>query len=257
MSLQERRPSQKATEKLKVTAMRNEKTGRIVDIVSRDSDVTEVIPYRVTPEGQLHVFIHEGLPRGIVNAVPRNSKNLDGRLWSGHMVEAITVPSHIIHSVDQGMKVNTAKFAKDYLDLKPDGDGELEQGQSFYPAPDYIDEIIKTRYLRVREHHGAIEPKAVMDEVQGFTTFGRIRGTRRSGIETAFDAIAVGLIPNSRLELQIVSLFDKLKICTPSVEGARWCSRGIGPEATFQRPKQHIRVRSRERPSLPAKLKPQ
>jgi 2-polyprenyl-3-methyl-5-hydroxy-6-metoxy-1,4-benzoquinol methylase len=239
LSLQERRPSQKQTEKLKVTAMRNEKTGRIVDIVSRDIDVTEIIPYRVTPEGQLHVFIHEGLPRGIVNAVPRNSKNLDGRLWSGHMVEAITVPSHIIHSVDQGMKVNTAKFAKDYLDLKPDGD-ELEHGQSFYPAPDYIDEIIKTRYLRVREHHGAIEPKAVMDEIQGFTTFGRIR---ELDAQKLLDAISIGLIPNSRLELQIVGLFDKLKIYAETWEECPLVLEESKPELMFNA-KTHIKLKA-------------
>ncbi len=240
LSLQERRPSQKPPEKLKVTAMRNEKTGRIVDIVSRDHDITEIIPYRVAPEGQLHVFVHEGLPRGIVNAVPRNSKNLDGRAWSGHMCEAITVPSHVVHSVDQGMKLNVDKFARDHLGLKPESDAELEQGQSYYPAPDYIDEVVKTRYVRVREHQGAIEPKAVMDEIQGFTTFGRIR---EINAQKVLDAISVGLIPNSRLELQILALFEKLKMLAETWEECPLVLEESRPEIMFNA-KNHIKLKA-------------
>jgi hypothetical protein len=52
-------------------AMRDDVEGRIYDIISRGVETAEILPYRVTPTGrQLHVFVHEGLPRGIVNAVP-------------------------------------------------------------------------------------------------------------------------------------------------------------------------------------------
>lgn len=212
LSVQERRPSANAPKKLRVTSMVNEQNGRIIDIVSRDFDATEIIPFRVTAEGQLHIFVHEGLPRGIVNSVPRNGKNLDGRVWSGHMVEAISVPSDIVHSLDQAAETedfDIFKFSLDYLGLKPIAGAKLEEGPSFYPAPDLIDELVKTRYLQVRTQAGVITPKQLQDDVQGFATTG---GIREINAQKIIDAISIGLIPNSRLELQIISLFEKLNL---------------------------------------------
>lgn len=208
LSLEERRPSQKAhTGKLRVTAMRNERTGRIVDIVSRDIDVTEIIPYRVTEQGRLNIFVHEGVPRGIVNAVPRCGKDLDGKEWSGHMIEALAVPTHMIHSVETEDPKQTIRFARDHLGLRTAISARLETGESYYPAPDYIDDVIKTRYLRVSGRDGAEEPKVVMEDIRGFTTAGKIREVDAQDV---LDSISVGMTPNSRLEMQIIALFEKL-----------------------------------------------
>jgi len=210
LSLEERRPSQKAqTNRLHIKAMRNDRTGKIVDIVSRDVDITEVIPYRVTEQGRLNIFVHEGLPRGIINAVPRHGKDLDGKKWSGHMVESLAVPTDVIATTEQGEAKETAKFARDYLGLKPAIGCKLEAGGSYYPAPDYIDDVIKSRYLRVAERDGAptIEPKAVMEDIRGFTTTGRVREVDAQDV---LDSIAVGFTPNSRLEIHILNLFGML-----------------------------------------------
>lgn len=209
LRLQERRPSQKPASRLRLTAMRNEKNGRIVDVATRDMSVAEIIPYRVVGENQLNIFVHESLPRGIVNAVPRNGKDLDGKRWSGHMIEAISVPADVVTGVEKGEQKEAVKFSMNYLGLKPAIAATLETGPGYYPAPDYIDEMVQTRYLRVMEHSGPVDPKTVMDDIQGFTSFGRIREVSAQSI---LDAIAVGLIPHARLELQILTLFDKLGI---------------------------------------------
>ncbi len=209
LNLQERRTSQKsqAQNKLRVAAMRNDRTGRLIDIVSRDSDITEIIPYRVTEDGHLNVFIHESLPRGIVNAIPRTGRDLDGKRWSGHMVEALAIPTDIIHTVENSEPKETVKFARDYLGLKPAIESFMEQGSSYYPAPDSIDEMIKTRYLRIVERNGPIVPKSVMEDITGFTSTGQLREVSAQHI---LNAISVGFIPNARLELQILALFEKL-----------------------------------------------
>lgn len=211
LNLEERRPSQKSeTNRLRVTAMRNERTGQIVDIVSRDVDITEVIPYRVTEQGRLNVFVHEGLPRGIINAVSRCGKDLDGKQWSGHMMEALAVPTDIVVTVEKSSDIkDTIKFCRDYLGLKPAIAAKLEPGDAYYPAPDYIDDVIKTRYLRVAEREGAIEPLAVMDDIRGFATAGRVREVDAQDV---LDSIAVGMTPNARLEMQILALCRRLKI---------------------------------------------
>lgn len=206
LNLQERRPSSKGPENLTITTMRNSQTGKFIDIATRDVDVTEVLPYRVD-NGELFIYVHESLPRGIVNAVPRRGKDLDGKRWSGHMIEAISIPGDVIHQLEHEDQKDLKKFAKDYLDLTPLKDARLEEGMPFYPDPDYINELIKTRFLYVENHEGPIEPRYTMDDIKGFTTRGIYRKERAQDI---LNGIAVGLIPSARLELQIIELYHKL-----------------------------------------------
>ena len=207
LRLSERRPSQGSEHQIRITAMRNDTTGEIFDIISRDTDLTEVLPYRITASGELNIFIHEGLPRGIANAVPRAGKQLDGKRWSGHMSEAISVPTEAIIEVEGGEPKEVVLFARDFLGLKPAMGATLERGPNFSPAPDFIDEHIRTRYLQVMETEKPVEAKVVSVDVEGFTTRGRIR---EISAQTILNAISVGYIPNARLEMQIEELFDKL-----------------------------------------------
>ncbi|QQG35824.1 MAG: methyltransferase domain-containing protein [Micavibrio aeruginosavorus] len=215
LRLQERRPSQKNTQsRLRVSAMRNDITGKIVDVVSRDSDMIDVIPYRVSENGTLTIFVQEGLPRGIVNAVPRNGKNLDQKMWSGHMTEAICLPGNIVRDISRDDQKKTALFARDHLGLKPASGSTLEDGPVFYPAPDYIDERFETRYLRVESREGNVfDPKYEDESYKGFASKGKIREVNAQSV---LDAISVGIIPNARLEQQIVMLFSRLGMTAES-----------------------------------------
>lgn len=209
LRLVERRPSQNMDYSLTVTAMRNESTNKTYDIVSRNIDLCEIIPYRLTEEGELFIYVHEGLPRGIVNAVPRSGKEIDGKRWSGHMTEAISLPTHIVEDADSGEIKDSVKLARDYLGLKPAMGCKLEKGPSYYPAPDLIDERVQTRYLRIAEHKTDIEPRYIQPDIDGFTTVGQISELSAQNI---LNAITVGFIPNSRLELQLLELYDRLDI---------------------------------------------
>ena len=207
LRLHERRPSHSDEFKIRVKAVRNEANGQATDIVRRELDVTEVLPYRETENGDINIFIHEGLPRGIANAVPRTGKELDGKRWSGHMIEAIAVPTDAIARINNENHKETVLFARDFLGLKPAMGCVLEEGRPYYPAPDFIDEKIESRYLRVMEASGDIDPPQYLPELEGFTVKGRIREVSAQSI---LDAINVGLIPNARLEIQIQELYTKL-----------------------------------------------
>ncbi len=209
LRLQERRPSPKTAQgSLRISAMRNDVTGKIVDVVSRDADLMDVIPYRVTESGILTIFVHEGLPRGIVNAVPRNGRNLDQKMWSGHMTEAICLPGQLVRDVPKDDHKKTVLFARDHLGLKPASAATMEEGPIFYPAPQYIDERFETRYLRVENREGGVFDAKYEDEAyKGFSSKGRIREVNAQSV---LDAISVGLIPNARLEQQIIMLFSRL-----------------------------------------------
>ncbi len=207
LCLHERRPSTKTEGLIKISSMRDESTGKMVDIVCRDLDITEVIPYRITPEGVLNVFIHDSLPRSLSNAIPRVGKEIDGKRWSGHMTEAISVPTDAVGSLNHESSTDAIKFAREYLGLKPAMECVLEKGPSYYPAPDTIDELIKTRFLRVLEPEGIIKPRTIMDDLAGFTTTGEIIEIKA---QCLLNAISIGFIPNSRLELQIQFLMSIL-----------------------------------------------
>lgn len=206
--LQERKPLRNPTGgRLQISAMRDDVEGRIYDIISRGVETAEILPYRITAEGQLHVFVHEGLPRGIVNAVPRNGPNLDGKKWSGHMTEALAIPQDRVQDVRPHDFKSLVRFAQNNLALKPVQDATLENGPGFYPAPDSIDERIETHYLNVEKPTGPVTLPQVCEDIDGFSTRGRLREVEAQVI---LNAIGVGLIPSGRMEIQILALYEKL-----------------------------------------------
>ncbi|MGB0720017.1 MAG: hypothetical protein ACPGRX_06065, partial [Bdellovibrionales bacterium] len=210
LHIEERRPSVGNSEHLKITAMRNQKTGEISDVVARDIDVSEIIPYRVDDEGRVKVYLHDGIARSIANAVPRNGVNVDGRQWSGHMVEPISVDGEAMSSMHVYDNKHSVLFARDYLGgLKPKAEAVLEHGPDYYPAPDYIDEKIKTFYLAVEEKTGDIHPKVFVGHSDKFQAKGSVR---EMDAQQVLNAITVGFIPNARLELQLLSLFQHVGV---------------------------------------------
>ncbi|PZP54874.1 MAG: class I SAM-dependent methyltransferase, partial [Micavibrio aeruginosavorus] len=209
--LQERRTSRGKTGKIHLQSVRDEKTGEIVDIASRDMEIAEIIPYRVTPEGQLKIYLHEALPRGLVNSVPRIGKNLDGRKWSGHMTEAMAMPLENIRGYVDHPINEFQKFAIKEIGVKPSLDASLQKGPGFFPDPYRIDERIETWYYRVEDHHQTFEPKNVLYDIEGFSSKGQIREFDAQAI---MNAITVGYLPSSRLEPQLLALHQMLKIPT-------------------------------------------
>ncbi len=222
--LQERRPVRDKDASMRIIAMRDDMNGTLMDVVCRGLEMTEILPYRVTGSGRLHIYVHEGLPRGLANAVPRSGHNLDGKKWSGHMLEAMSVPQEYIHEIGEKDYKSLLKFSQRYLGVRPESLAELEDGPGFYPAPDSIDERIETKYLRVQKSRLSSTPRFLPEEMKGFSTLG---GIRELDAQTILNAIGVGLIPSSRLELQILALYQKLEI---DYEPWADCPLSIGEE---------------------------
>ena len=207
LTLQERKPCKRENPNMRIIAMRNEYDGSTMDVVTRGMHITEILPYRVTEDNKLHVFVHEGIPRCLINTVPRKGSNIDGKYWSGHMTETFAIPQEIYESVDREHFRSVLNFSQDYLGLKPDMGCLFEEGPGFYPAPDSIDEHISTKYIKVKTPKKTIAPKIILEDAEGFSTKGRIRELDAQQI---LNAIGVGLIPTSRLEIQILALYERL-----------------------------------------------
>ncbi|MBI1327989.1 MAG: methyltransferase domain-containing protein [Alphaproteobacteria bacterium] len=206
--LQERRATKGQTPALDVRAMRDDTTGKIHDIATRNKSFTDVLPYRVSADGRLTVFIREGVPRPLANTIPRGSHNIDGRRWSGHMTEPLSFETEIFESIRTGgAQVLEDFFRKLAMRVAP---GAIaEEGPAFYPDPSVIDERIDTSYVRLETDSTHAAQFTVQLEEGDETVTAKIREV---GAQDLLDAIAAGLIPNSNLEVQLLALFEKLNI---------------------------------------------
>jgi SAM-dependent methyltransferase len=227
--LEERRPSRDKNTGMRLFAMRSDHDGRIIDVVSRDYAFTNVIPYRINENGGLNVFVHEGLPRCIINSVPRQGQSLDGKRWSGHMIEALSIESELVSDAEKEGTKGIIKFANSTLGLKPAVGTVFDEGPSFYPAPDYIDERIETRYLRIESSSNKnIVNEHIAVDAEGFSSIGRMREV---DAQSLLNAIAVGLVPNARLETQLLVLYQMLGI---KAETWNECPLNIPPQEPEQ-----------------------
>ncbi len=203
----ERRTSRARTGSVYLRSVRDEKTGGITDIICRDMEISEVIPFRLTPDNQLKIYLHENIPRGLANAVPRSGQNLDGRRWSGHMTEAIGVETHDIAHLKDADNFELQKFSIQHIGIRPSIDSKLMEGGGFYPDPNQIDERILTYYYRVENYHDAFPVKESLKDIEGYSNAGQIR---EFDAQAVLNAVAVGFLPTSRLEVQILGLYQLL-----------------------------------------------
>ena len=209
LNVHERRIAYDEVGELDIKTLRDTKDGTIVDVVTRGKDFAEILPYRLDDEGRLYVYLHDGIIRGISNAISRSGENIDGREWSGHMLEAISTEHKRITDMGEKTKKNSRQFAKSYLGMTSDTDAIIEEGAFYYPDPNYIDERVSTYFIKIKEGDKRITPKRKILETHDFKEKGVIR---EFNAQNVLDAIIIGLIPNARLELQILSLMQKTKV---------------------------------------------
>ena len=135
------------------------------------------------------------------------------------MIEALTVDATVVEEVNPTDIKDTVKFSRDYLALKPRNSALLYHGPDYYPSPDYIDEKVKTYFLDVERSAKPVKPKNMVNKAEKYTSKGEIR---EFDAQQILNAITVGLIPNARLELQILTLFEHLNL-----KPETWTSKDI------------------------------
>lgn len=207
--LSERRKTKNQETQYHVVTYRNEIDGRLIEIVSRDMNTTDIIPFSVMTGGRLVVYLHEGVPRGLVNAVPRAGRNLDGKFWSGHLTEAISVDSEVTKQLEESPTgaEDVVKFIKENTGLNVSIGQSFVEGPGYFPNPRFIAERVETRYISVEPSVGRYVPKFVRDDIKGFASTGAIRAFDAQSI---LNAISVGVLPSGNLEMQILMLFSML-----------------------------------------------
>lgn len=216
--LEERRPSQKPVGDLQIMVVRDKKSGQLHELVKRPGEYCDVVPYRITPDNRLVVYVRSGYPRPIINAVNRGSQNLDGKKWSGHLVEPITMDTVSMSDDVEENRQMIFGFVQNYAGLRTKGDDRWYVGETYFPSPDRIDEAIEPVFIEVENPQRTTWPISEDKEV-GFTELGSIMELDASDIILASQ---VGLLPEPRLEMHVFELMSRYNINFP-----RWIGEGM------------------------------
>lgn len=209
--LEERRPSQKPVGDLQIMIVRDKKTGALHELVKRPGEYCDIVPYRITPDNRLVIYVRSGYPRPIVNAVSRGSHNLDGKKWSGHLIEPITMDTvNMTDDVEENRKMIFG-YVDSYASLRAKSDESWYVGDTYFPSPDRIDEAIEPVFIEVENPQKPTWPIKEDKEVN-FTEIGII--TELDGADIIL-ASQVGLLPEPRLELHVFELMSRYNIPLP------------------------------------------
>ncbi len=208
---QEWRTTRDQPNSIKINPMRDIKTGEILDVATRYLDIKELIPYRVSDDNRLKIYLHESIPRSLVNTVPRSGKNIDNKTWSGHMIEALSMNGEDIENFRVSKPPQIKSYLQKTLSMETEDGALFRDGPASYPDPKAIDERITTSYICVKENNPnripLIDTGYEPPEGYPFMTSGHLR---EYDAQSILNAIAVGMLPSGRLEAQILMLYQKL-----------------------------------------------
>lgn len=200
MRVREHRAASRKPGYLKLEHFKNTATGGLYDLVSRPGDVYDVIPYGRNERGQIVVYAKSGYPRPIPNIHPRQmSPNLDGRTWSGHMVEPLAVAN------EQGSAADAARrLLRERTALPPDAIGAVSDGLTYFTAPADVNEKVSSVFVAIND---APYESGLKGRFSGFSADGSLRAFE---IQDLLRGVQVGMLPEARLEMNIYALMRKL-----------------------------------------------
>lgn len=206
VTIRERRASSKKPYYLKIDHVKDETSGRIYDLVSRPKKTIDIVPFRVGMDGRVTVYARDNFARPIVNTVPRKGMGLDGKYWSGHLIEPITYQI----GLDEELKTTDPKLneiVEKITGLSVKKNGRIIEGPDYYPSPLFIDEKVETIFVEVNN------PKQNKIEVEhfeeGFHSKGTVKGLDAQDI---LKAAHVGLLADGKLEIAVYNLMAQMDI---------------------------------------------
>jgi len=212
--LEERRVSQEEASQVKIFTVRNNATGELHEYARRPGEYCDLIPYRVTDDGRLLVYVRTGFPRPLVNAVSRGCCNLDDKRWSGHLIEPIVMDTSGLSENGDDNKIQIMDYVEAHVGLKIQNKNSFYVGPTFYPAPDQIDEAIEPVFMEVKRPLKTMWPiEMSKDNKNNFSISGSIMELDAAEI---IRASQVGLLPEPRLEVHMLDLMRRYGVKPPS-----------------------------------------
>lgn len=209
LKISERRPINQAEfDHLKIEAYKDTCTGKVREYVSRDEKLSDILPYRLKEDGRIEVFLHFNAPTPLQNIVKRKGHNLANKTWSGHSIQALSIPVNVLSEAEKSGARALMACLKTYTGLKHELESDLASGPSFLISPDFINRFVETHFASVQAPKTKIEPEIWASQPGGFSNNGEVKGFDAHEI---MEAIEVGYIPNMRLGVQIQKLLSMNK----------------------------------------------
>lgn len=216
----EDQPDRAESSLINIRAVRNEVTGKIIEIAEKECSGANIIPYRKTSSGRLNLFLTDSVPRCLANTDIPLSENLDARHWSGHMVEALSVDLEDAKIYEKESADEIRGFVSELSGLKTKRNSVLEKGPSLYLAPDYIDELRHCYYVEISD--AAQNEISKTPRVRSRNDYKARPAMRELDAQFVLNALRTGRVPNVTLEVQITALMEEL-----GIEQEIWENRDI------------------------------
>jgi len=211
MVIQEKRASQKPAGDLQITVVRDAVSGKVTELVNPKDNGCDIIPFRITPDNRMIVYINSGYPRPIINAVPRGNNNLDEKQWSGHLIEPISMSNEEMQDDADYNRDLIFEFVRKKLGLRPKSENSWYVGDTYFPDPEKIDAAIEPVFVEVENPYKT--SWEFNDEIDtGFIEKGRIVELDGTDIIAASQ---VGMLPEPKLEMYLLDLFHNYGIELP------------------------------------------
>ena len=202
LSLREHRQAEELPSYLRVDHFSAGDDARYYDVVSRPGEVMDVLPYVRRADGSVAVFAKSGYPRPIVNSQPRQmSPNLDGKAWSGHMVEPLAIANQ-----DRPAPSAVRALLAERTALGAEAIESIESALSYYTAAADVNERVSSVFVRLTDAPYEGELKG---HFSGFSGDGSVRAFE---IQDLLRSVQVGMLPEARLEMNIYALMRRLGI---------------------------------------------
>ena len=210
--LDERRPSTDKAENLEVITVRDRKTGALHEMARRAGEKSDIIPWRLTADNRLMIYVISGFPRPIINAVKRGNANLDSKNWSGHLIEPIMMDTVGLTSDVEENRDKIVEFVEENVKLGVLDKSRMYVGPTYFPSPDTIDEAVEPVFVPVKKPPSSTWSITEQSVDSGFKFSGQIIELDANDI---IRAAQVGLLPEPRLELHVYDLMKTLGIEPP------------------------------------------
>ncbi len=241
LKVQELRPSADASQTLSIQAVRDDRTGEITDVVSRDVPTVDIIPYFLTPDGRVKIMLRGDASKGLANLSPRSRRNIDGKRWSGYMVTAPALTVHDLEGFDHASAGAVARLMVQKFGLTPAHGKMFETGPKGFPSPAMIDERLETLYINItKPEAGSLRVATARDALR----------LKCYDAEDVLRATGAGLIPSAWLDIQVQELMRK-----NGIKRTPWLHEGI-PLAYDPPPSDQMLIAKKVLKSKPRKDKP-
>ncbi len=198
--VEELRPAQDRPETLALQSVRDDRNGEVTDVVGRAAPRVDILPYFLDAAGRLKVVLQADHETALVNATPRNQRNLDGKRWSGHIATPPSLSIHDLEGFDHASAGAVARLMVQHFGLRPQHGAMFEEGLKGFPAPSMIDERLETLYIAI-----------TAPDMTGPRAAGPI-DTLRLRVYDAQDvlrATGAGFIPSAWLDIQMQDLMTR------------------------------------------------